>query len=399
MMPDLTPAILCLAHLGWDYVWQRPQQILSRIARHYPVMYIHDPTISSSPEGDPYLKLVTNEAGVTAWQPVFPDRDDVIGPWREVYLNVVLDLLLHQGWIRRADDKLITARPLILWFYTPTPVYFVDHVPADVVVYDVMDELANFKNAARDLPQREALLLAHTDLIFVGGRSLYEARRDRHPHVFLFPSGVDPDHFAQALSPVTEVAEEIAKLPRPILGYYGVIDERIDLELLRDLAAQYPTWSIALVGPVAKIEESQLPRLPNLHYIGQQPYARLPNFLKGFDVCLMPFAINQATRYISPTKALEYMAAHKPIVSTPVPDVVAAWNAIVYIASDAASFASVIEKALSETEMERDERVGREERMLARNTWDYIAGEMRRQIEIALQRKRSQEQIRRTIAE
>jgi glycosyltransferase involved in cell wall biosynthesis len=195
---------------------------------------------------------------------------------------------------------------------------------------------------------------------------------------------VEPHHFAQALDPATEVAAEIASLPHPILGYYGVIDERLDLDLLHALAAGYPHWSIVIVGPVAKIEPATLPCLPNIHYPGRQPYERLPNFLKGFDVCLMPFATNEATRSISPTKTLEYMAAHKPIVSTPVPDVIANWSDVVHIAADADQFAAAVNSALNESEAQRLKRHAREENHLAHSTWDYIAQQMQTQIEAIL---------------
>lgn len=383
--PTFRPAILCLSHLAWDFVWQRPQHLLSRLARHYPVLYVNEPQLTA--QSRPYLKRVAETSGVKAWQPYFPDRRETLENWRSVYTSLVQELLLDQGWLRRSRTGLAATRPLIVWFYSPTPFYVLDHLPADFVVYDVMDELANFKNAAADLPAREAKLLAQADLVFTGGRSLYQARQGRHPHLHLFTSGVEPDHFARALSPTTPMAAEIADLPRPILGYYGVIDERIDLNLLDTLAAEHPQWSIVMVGPVAKIETKDLPRRPNLHYPGQQPYEKLPNFLKGFDVCLMPFQINTATRYISPTKTLEYMAAHKPIVSTPVPDVVANWADVVSIAANPTEFAAAVEAALAETPAQRGMRITREEVHLARSNWDAIAAAMHRLIQAGLARR------------
>jgi glycosyltransferase involved in cell wall biosynthesis len=384
---DCRPVIVCISHLAWDFVWQRPQHILSRLARRYPVVYVNEPEIDPASRGEPEARLVADEANVTAWQPVFPDRADVIQRWRDVYTQVVQDLLLRQGRLRRRDGRLEATRALILWFYTPMPFYLMDHLPADVIVYDAMDELANFKNAAHDLREREGRLMARADLVFTGGKSLYETRRGRHPRVHMFLSGVDPEHFARAQRVETEIAPELAALSRPILGYYGVIDERVDLELLRALAAGQPDWSIAMVGPVAKIQEEELPRLPNLHYLGRQPYGRLPNFLKAFDVCLMPFALNEATRYISPTKTLEYMAAHKSIVSTPVPDVVSNWGEVVYVAQGARQFASAVREALAETEVRRGERAEREAAILARSTWDHIAGQMGQHLAAALERR------------
>ncbi len=247
-----------------------------------------------------------------------------------------------------------------------------------------MDELANFKGASTDLRQREAGLLARADLVFAGGRSLYEARKERHRNVHLFASGVEVEHFAQALSPALRIAPEIAALPRPVLGYYGVIDERMDLELLSGLASRHPDWSIALVGPVTKLEPEQLPTAPNLHYLGPRSYAELPSFLKGFDACLMPFAMNEATRFISPTKTLEYMAAHKPIISTPVPDVVSNWTGIVRIAGNIGEFEGAVEDTLGETATDRQKRVAREEHILREHGWARIAHDMHGLIRAAL---------------
>jgi UDP-galactopyranose mutase len=388
---QLTPTILCLAHLGWDFVWQRPQHILSRMARHYPLIYVNEPRLVTSTDPDypadhrPYLKQVAQEGKLTAWQPIFPDWPEVTSYWREFYLRLVQGLLPKpyvngHGPIRP---------PLILWFYTPMPYYFLDHVQADLVVYDIMDELANFKNAPANMREREAQLLERAQVVFTGGRSMYEARQGRHSNMHLFPSGVEVEHFAKARQPETAVPSTIAHLPRPVLGYYGVIDERIDLELLREAAIARPDWSFVMIGPVAKIEIVDLPRQPNIHYLGQQPYSQLPNFLKGMDVCLMPFALNEATRYISPTKTLEYMAAHKPIVSTPIADVVRNWGHVVRTARNAEAFVAAIEAALAETAVTRAVRIAQEEDLLADYAWDNIAAQMRGHMETAMRQKQN----------
>jgi UDP-galactopyranose mutase len=378
---DVGPAIVCLSHLGWDHVWQRPQQLLSRLARRYPVLYINEPTIDPALSGPPSACLVERRGPVVAWQPVFPDRAEVYARWRACYAELVAELLVQHGWARRRGDELTAVRPIILWFYTPTPVYMAELLPASLVVFDVMDDLASFRGASADLALREAMLLRRADLVFAGGHTLFAARRERHANIHLFPSGVDLEHFASTLRPQTEVAEAIADLPRPVLGYYGVIDERIDLPLLDALATEHPEWSIVLVGPVSKIEPTSLPRRPNLHYPGQQPYSELPRFLKGFDVCLMPFAINGATRSISPTKALEYMAAHRPIVSTPVPDVVANWADVLSVADTPAAFGAAITAALHERVDERARREQRQRTVLAASTWDTIVARMGELIE------------------
>ncbi|HZD11312.1 MAG TPA: glycosyltransferase, partial [Candidatus Binatia bacterium] len=308
--------------------------------------------------------------------PLVPDRPLELAKWRQRYQSMVRMLLFRKGWVRANGHCLQPLRPLILWFYTPTPFYMVDLVPASLVVYDVMDELSNFKGAGDDLPEREAALLGKAHLVFAGGRSLYEARKGRHPNIHLFPSGVQPDHFAAANDPQTLLSPLLQDLPAPRLGYIGVIDERLDLDLLDRLAAEQPGWTLVMVGPVRKIEPESLPRRPNIHYLGSQPYDDLPQLLKGFDVCLMPFALNEATRSISPTKALEYMATHKPIVSSAVPDVVASWHDAVWIAEGAEGFAAAINCALNENDQARATRVQHERKHLAHSSWDAITGDM-----------------------
>ncbi len=343
-----------------------------------------EPQISDSPRAEPYLQLVADDGPLRAWRPVFPDRPEVIQCWRDTYVTLLEDLLEAEGWAEQSGSSLAATRPLVVWFYTPTPWYALDHLPARLVVYDVMDELAAFKGASTDLRWRESQLLARSDLVFAGGRSLFADCQRRHPGVHLFPSGVDAGHFAHALDPTTQIPPEIAALPRPILGYYGVIDERIDLDLLLELARRRPDWSFVMVGPISKLDPEDLPHAPNLHYTGQQPYARLPAFLKGFDVCLMPFALNEATRSISPTKALEYMAARKPIVSTPVPDVVANWSGAVRVAAGVDGFVEAVAGALAETAIWRAEREAHQASVVAANCWDRIAGEMRALIDASL---------------
>ncbi len=386
-----TPGIIVLAHLGWDFVWQRPQHILSRLAQHYPVIYINEPQVSPTDEGEPQLRVVADDNNVTAYQARFPNRADVLENWRDAYMDLARGAMMSHGWLQVEDGEDVLTRPVILWFYTPMPDYALESLPHDVVVYDVMDQLANFKGAPPDLAEREKHVLKHADVVFTGGRSIYEARQGQHDNLHLFCSGVDPSHFAQALKPETEVAPEIAELSHPVLGYYGVIDERADLNLLRQVAEQRPDWSIVMVGPVVKIDPKDLPIVPNIYYPGQKPYGRLPNFLKGFDVCLMPFAMNEATRYISPTKTLEYMAAEKPIVSTPVHDVVTNWGDVVYIANDAADVVQAVEHAMAETSDERAARLARYEQIVNENTWDYIADEMRRLIEEAFDKRAAEE--------
>jgi UDP-galactopyranose mutase len=239
-----------------------------------------------------------------------------------------------------------------------------------------MDELSLFKGAPLELLPREESLLAMSDVVFTGGVSLGKAKARRHDNVYAFPSGVDVAHYRNALKPETSVPDDLVSLPEPRLGFFGVIDERIDLDLLDALAAARPETQIVLLGPVVKIDPADLPRRPNLHYLGQKHYRDLPAYVKGFDVCLMPFALNEATRFISPTKTLEYMAAHKPIVSTPVADVVGQYREAVQIAGEVNAFSTAIDNALGETDEQRQKRIAGERRILARSTWEAIVSRM-----------------------
>ncbi|WP_442680193.1 UDP-galactopyranose mutase [Sphingomonas sp. ASY06-1R] len=238
--------------------------------------------------------------------------------------------------------------PLVRWYYTPMMLPFSEHVAADCIVYDCMDELANFKGAPPELLPLEQKLLAVADLVFTGGYSLYEAKRDRHPSIHPFPSSVDVGHFTQART-MTSDPDDMAGLPHPRFGFYGVVDERMDLALLAAVADARPEWSIAIVGPVVKISENDLPRRPNLHYLGGKSYDALPAYLGSWDVALMPFAINEATRFISPTKTPEYLAGGLPVVSTPITDVVRHYGEMdaVAIASTPEQFVAACEDALT----------------------------------------------------
>jgi UDP-galactopyranose mutase len=256
--------------------------------------------------------------------------------------------------LRRLLDAHVASLkgPLIAWYYTPMMLDFSRHLDASAVVYDCMDELSKFRFAPERLLDLEQELIDKADLVFTGGTSLYEAKRHRHPNVHLFPSSVDRAHFGKARGGLSDPADQ-QELPRPRLGFYGVIDERFDIELLDQVARMRPDWSLVMVGPVAKIAPEDLPRRPNIHYLGSRTYAQLPAYLAGWDVALMPFAMNESTQFISPTKTPEYLAGGKPVVSTPVKDVVRHYGQLegVQIAADAAGFVAACEKAL---ELSRD---------------------------------------------
>jgi len=299
-------SLVVFSHLRWDFVYQRPQQLLSRLAAQRDVLFVEEPIPGAdSARAETYSPC----SGVTVLRMHLPGS---AGGFADEHMADVLRLLRDHLAERGIADYL-------LLFYTPMAYPLAQGLSPRGIVYDCMDELSAFDFAPPVLLERESALLGEADLVFAGGHGLYEAKRHRHDDVHCFPSSVDHAHFGQ--SGLQDHPDQMA-LPTPRLGYYGVIDERIDLALIASLADARPAWQIVMVGPVAKINPADLPRRSNIHWMGQRRYDELPAFLTGWDVCLMPFALNDATRYISPTKTLEYLAAGKAIVTTPIPDVV-----------------------------------------------------------------------------
>ena len=257
------------------------------------------------------------------------------------------EILVH---LKRAFDShpLLAGRfnRVVHWFYSPMVApSFLGAFDAAAVVYDCMDELSKFRGAPSDLPERESILLAAADVVFTGGYQLYRRKSRLHANVHFFGCGVDVDHYAQARAAETVVPADVRDRPHPVFGYFGVIDERLDYELIERVADAFPGGSVVMIGPTAKIDPTQLPRRANLHWLGQRSYAELPAYVKAFDVCLMPFALNDATENINPTKTLEYMAAGKPIVSTPVADVVRNFTPIVQVANSHDEFVALCRQA------------------------------------------------------
>lgn len=372
-LPEMAGALLgsttliCLSHLRWDFVYQRPQHLISRFAKHMPVYFIEEPVWG--PVDSPRLELRADPSGVAIGIPVMPEGQDidVIAAQRKL-----IDLIARPA----GDD-------FALWYYTPMARDFTRHLRPKLCIYDCMDELSAFAGAPPAMQRNERELLAVADLVFTGGQSLYEAKRDQHENVYAFPSSVDVPHFAQARKAGAE-PEDQASIPHPRLGFFGVIDERMDLDLLRGIAEAKPDWHLVVIGPVVKLDPASLPKLPNIHYLGGKPYAELPRYLSGWDVALLPFAINQSTRFISPTKTPEYLAAGRPVVSTPITDVIRPYGDLdlVSIASDPVAFVEAIEAALSRP----DKRawLARVDRYLSQLSWDRTWSGMARLMEQTL---------------
>ena len=355
------PTIIVFCHLRWDFVYQRPQQLLSRLAQHYRVLFVEEPVYD---DAGSYIEQSSPAPNVTVCRPHTPLRTAGFHDDQIPLLQPMLATLIAPG-----------EQPIV-WFYTPMALPLLQELRPSLVVYDCMDELAAFKNPPKQLLQRETALLNLADLVFAGGPSLYEAKRERHANAHCFPSSVDVGHFKRALARSCSHVDQNS-LARPRLGFYGVIDERFDTELIAELADARPDWQVVLVGPVLKIDQASLPRRPNIHYLGQRTYQELPEFLAGWDVCLLPFALNDATRFISPTKVLEYMAAELPIVSTAIADVEQPYGHIVDIAHDASAFISACEAALLMDAGEHHAMLADMRATVAGTSWDVTADAMR----------------------
>ncbi|MDB5793127.1 MAG: glycosyl transferase [Massilia sp.] len=354
------PTLIVFCHLRWDFVFQRPQHLMTRLAQHYDILFVEEPMHT---EGQARLEKMAVARNITVYRPHTPIQQWGFHDDQLPTLQGMLADLVPEG-----------ERPVV-WFYTPMALPLLQGLNPSLVVYDCMDELAAFKNPPKQLLQRESALLNIADLVFTGGPSLYEAKKDRHPNAHCFSSSVDARHFRQALDSAISHPEQ-NHIPGPRLGFYGVIDERFDTDLVRQMAARHPEWQIVLVGPVVKIDPAELPRADNVHYMGQRNYDELPKFLAGWDLCLLPFAMNDSTKFISPTKVLEYMAAEKPSVSTPITDVKVPYGDVVAIASTAEEYIAACERMLAASESEKAKMVERMRDIVANTSWDKTAGRM-----------------------
>ena len=342
--------LVCFCHLRWDFVFQRPQHLLTRFANNHRVFLIEEPIFG---EGEPRLDVQERGENLFIAIPHLPHGADADAEMPRLVEGLVSDNNIEN---------------FVAWYYTPMMLPWAKNLNPAAVVYDCMDELSAFRGAPPALLDRERELFEKADLVFTGGQSLYEAKRDRHPRVYAFPSSIDVKHFAQALNVETE-PEDQKNIPHPRIGFCGVIDERSDIDLLGKIADMRPDWHFVMIGPVVKIDEADLPRRDNIHYLGGKKYEELPAYIGGWDVAMMPFAMNESTKFISPTKTPEYLAAGKTVVSTPIRDVVRPYgdNGLVQIASTPEEFVAAIEKAMNE---DLEAHRSRASEFLSTNSWD-----------------------------
>ena len=364
--------IVCFSHLRWNFVYQRPQHLLSRFAVTHRVYYIEEPHFEAA-----------------------EDAYTITGTKENVHVIVLkLKGFQHEENLER-QKKIISnifkeydINNYLLWYYTPMALLVSDHLKPAVTVYDCMDELSAFKFASPLLKTLEEQLFRKADIVFTGGQRLYEAKKNQHRNIYPFPSSIDKAHFAQARNDINDPADQ-AGIPYPRLGFYGVIDERFDIDLIREAAQQKPDWHFVLIGPIVKIDPAALPYLNNIHYLGGRSYSELPLYLHGWSIALVPFLLNESTLFISPTKTPEYLAGGKPVISTAIQDVVHPYGVkgLVRIINNTAEFVLAAEQELAITN--KKEWLTKSDYFLKDNSWDVTWKKMNDLVEKELNKKKS----------
>ena len=374
--------IIVHSHLGWDWVWQRPQQFLSRLSRKHRILFVEGPFPDHAVrEPRATLREVPDYPNVTVLQTPFP-----ASRWHESNWMDAERLRLVRGVL--AGPLGAEFRDPVQWFYDPMAVTaFAGQMGEIAVVYDCMDELSQFKGAPAELVKRERQLLAVADVVFAGGPKIHRAKAPYHPNCHSYGCGVDEAHFGLARNGSAVPPPDIAHLGGPVLGFFGVVDERMDYDLVAQLADADPSWQIVIVGPHTKIEDVTLPQRPNIHWLGGRDYTQLPHYASRFDVCLMPFALNAATEFINPTKALEYLATGRPVVSSAIEDVVHQFSNVISVAYLRGDFIKLCRRALNTPD---PERLRRGIEMARKNSWEAIVTKLERHINEVLDARKQQ---------
>lgn len=350
--------VLCFSHLRWNFVFQRPQHLMTRLAKTQRVFYIEEPLFDGGEEEYTVTESAKNVFVIVPQIKAGLPSEEVLKAQARIVQKVITDFKIKTYWS---------------WYYTPMALMFTAALNPEILVYDCMDELSNFKFAPQELKLLENELLKNADVVFTGGNHLYDSKSKLglNANIHSFPSSIDQAHFAKARHIKDEPADQ-KHISHPIIGYFGVIDERMNLELVAKVAQKKPEWQFVFLGPVVKITHDDLPKARNIHYLGMKSYDELPAYIAGWNVAMLPFALNDATKYISPTKTPEYLAAGKPVVSTSITDVVNSYgkDGYVQIADTAQEFIAAIKNVLTsdiDTELERSLRT---DKMLAQNSWD-----------------------------
>jgi glycosyltransferase involved in cell wall biosynthesis len=345
--------LVCFSHLRWRFVFQRPQHLIGRFAKHCRVFFVEEPIFDDNPH------LEITEAEKNIWI-VVPHLKNGLSEY---------EISLEKKEIFKELFSAKNISKFFSWYYTPMFLPSTRHLNPEFVVYDCMDELSAFKFAPPALKLLEQEMFEKADIVFTGGYSIYESKKNSHHNIHPFPSSIDKAHFEKARN-IKNDPDDQKSIPHPRFGFYGVLDERFDIDLVAEVAKEKPEWQFVMIGPVVKIDPEHLPKLPNIHYLGGKDYQQLPDYLSGWDVATIPFALNESTKFISPTKTPEYLSAGKPVISTPITDVVNPYQKynLVHIASDAKQFVNAANKIFAQTD--KVEWLQRVDAFLAHQSWD-----------------------------
>jgi UDP-galactopyranose mutase len=366
--------LICLSHIKWNFVYQRPQHLLNRFAINNRVFVIEEPVYDANSD---YYEASKPDAKANLWVVQLyvskcssPEKTNHV-------LKALLDSFIYSNDIAK----------YILWYYSPMALDFTDHLSPEMIVYDCMDELSAFKSPPKRIKETERDLLNLADLVFTGGHSLYKAKKDLHHNVHAFPSSIDKSHFYRART-LSADPEDQSSIPHPRLGFYGVIDERFNISLINELSELRPDWHFIFIGPVIKINKDDLPKKENIHYLGRKNYEELPLYLSGWDIAILPFALNESTKFISPTKTPEYLAGGKPVISTSITDVVNPYgiNKLVHIADTAEQFIEEAEKIFG-SDNNKEEWLIKVDDYLSRTSWNKTWRKMLTLIDDTLEKK------------
>lgn len=365
--------LICLSHIRWNFVYQRPQHLLNRFAINNRVFVIEEPVYEANSD---FYEISKPNEKANLWLVVLHISKDTSIAKRNHTLKALIDSFMFSNKIEK----------YILWFYSPMALEYTEHLSPSLTVYDCMDELSAFKFPPAGIKEMEACLLRRADVVFTGGHSLYKAKKHLHQNIHPFPSSIDKSHF-QVARIFKEDPEDQASIPHPRFGFYGVIDERFDISLVDELATLRPDWHFVFIGPVTKIDPNKLPLKDNIHYLGSKNYKELPSYLSGWDVAILPFALNESTKYISPTKTPEYLAGGKPVISTSITDVVTPYakQGLVHIADTAQEFIEAAEKIFNDNN--KEEWMRKVDSFLSNISWNKTWNRMSLIIDEALEKK------------
>ena len=381
IIPSVVPItdLVCFSHLRWNFVFQRPQHLLTRWAKEMDVTFIEEPVFGRFTSNGIKVSGCNESNRITILTPQIAEGTP------EMAVN---------DFLEQSIQKYITNQHIqdyMLWYITPMAIPFSHQLKPRMVVYDCMDELSCFKGANPDISKNEAQLIKHADVLFTGGHNLYEYKKGMHSNIHPLPSSIDQKHFESGAGSIDP--EDQAHIAHPRVGFFGVIDERLDIELLDGLALEMPAVQFILVGPVVKIDPTTLPRHKNIYYLGQKSYQQLPGYLAHWDIAFLPFAKNDSTRFISPTKTPEYLCAGKPVVSTSIHDVVNPYGTmgLVQIADTVQEFTNAIGLAMQQ--INDKQWWNKVQEFLKTNSWDLTWMKMKRIIDGTLVKKESSRKV------